>query len=95
MTNEEMKKEICKIIADNYLPKEMPDRLEDYKLYRFKRAADRLIGWPRRFLSQGYGGSEAQLKVMVSLLHNMPPPEITRIKVHTIDCKDINIGDWE
>lgn len=39
MTNEEIKKKICKIIADNYLPKEMPDRLEDYKLYRFKRAA--------------------------------------------------------
>ena len=34
MTNEEIKKKICKIIADNYLPKEMPDRLEDYKLYR-------------------------------------------------------------
>ena len=43
MTNEEMKKGICKIIADNYLPKEMPDRLEDYKLYRFARAADALI----------------------------------------------------
>ena len=43
MTNEEIKKKICKIIADNYLPKEMPDRLEDYKLYRFKRAADALI----------------------------------------------------
>ena len=43
MTNEELKKKICKIIADNYLPKEMPDRLEDYKLYRFARAADALI----------------------------------------------------
>lgn len=43
MTNEEIKKKICKIIADNYLPKEMPDRLEDYKLYRFKRAAEALI----------------------------------------------------
>ena len=43
MTNEELKKKICKIIADNYLPKEMPDRLEDYKLYRFKRAAEALI----------------------------------------------------
>lgn len=43
MTNEELKKKICKIIADNYLPKEMPDRLEDYKLYRFERAADALI----------------------------------------------------
>lgn len=43
MNNEEIKKKICKIIADNYLPKEMPDRLEDYKLYRFKRAADALI----------------------------------------------------
>ena len=43
MTNEEIKKKICKIIADNYLPKEMPDRLEDYKLYRFARAADALI----------------------------------------------------
>lgn len=43
MTDEEIKKKICKIIADNYLPKEMPDRLEDYKLYRFKRAADALI----------------------------------------------------
>ena len=40
MNNEEIKKKICKIIADNYLPKEMPDRLEDYKLYRFKRAAE-------------------------------------------------------
>lgn len=43
MTNEELKKKICKIIADNYLPKEMPDRLEDYKLYRFARAAGALI----------------------------------------------------
>lgn len=43
MTNKELKKKICKIIADNYLPKEMPDRLEDYKLYRFARAADALI----------------------------------------------------
>lgn len=43
MTNEELKKKICKIIADNYLPKEMPDRWEDYKLYRFARAADALI----------------------------------------------------
>lgn len=43
MTNEELKKKICEIIADNYLPKEMPDRLEDYKLYRFERAADALI----------------------------------------------------
>ena len=43
MTNEEIKKKICKIIADNYLPKEMPDRLEDYKPYRFERAADALI----------------------------------------------------
>lgn len=43
MNNEELKKKICKIIADNYLPKEMPDRLEDYKLYRFARAADALI----------------------------------------------------
>lgn len=43
MNNEEIKKKICKIIADNYLPKEMPDRLEDYKLYRFKRAAEALI----------------------------------------------------
>lgn len=43
MTNEELKKKICKIIADNYLPKQMPDRLEDYKLQRFKRAADALI----------------------------------------------------
>lgn len=43
MTDEELKKKICKIIADNYLPKEMPDRLEDYKLYRFERAADALI----------------------------------------------------
>ena len=43
MTNEELKEKICKIIADNYLPKEMPDRLEDYKLYRFKRVAEALI----------------------------------------------------
>lgn len=43
MSNEELKKKICEIIADNYLPKEMPDRLEDYKLYRFERAADALI----------------------------------------------------
>lgn len=43
MDKEELKKKICKIIADNYLPKEMPDRLEDYKLYRFERAADALI----------------------------------------------------
>ena len=43
MNNEELKKKICKIIADNYLPKEMPERLEDYKLYRFARAADALI----------------------------------------------------
>ena len=43
MTNEELKKKICKIIADNYLPKEMPERWEDYKLYRFARAADALI----------------------------------------------------
>lgn len=43
MNNEELKKKICEIIADNYLPKEMPDRLEDYKLYRFERAADALI----------------------------------------------------
>lgn len=43
MNNDELKKKICKIIADNYLPKEMPDRLEDYKLYRFARAADALI----------------------------------------------------
>ena len=43
MSNEELKKKICKIIADNYLPKEMPDRLEDYKLYRFERAAEALI----------------------------------------------------
>ena len=43
MTDEELKKKICKIIADNYLPKEMPDRLEDYKLYRFERAAEALI----------------------------------------------------
>ena len=43
MTNDDLEKKICKIIADNYLPKEMPDRLEDYKLYRFARAADALI----------------------------------------------------
>lgn len=43
MNNEELKEKICEIIADNYLPKEMPDRLEDYKLYRFERAADALI----------------------------------------------------
>lgn len=43
MTDEELKKKICRIIADNYLPKEMPDRLEDYKLYRFERAAEALI----------------------------------------------------
>lgn len=49
MTNEELKKKICKIIADNYLPKEMPDRLEDYKLYRFKRAADALIAAGLKF----------------------------------------------
>lgn len=49
MTNEELKKKICKIIADNYLPKEMPDRLEDYKLYRFKRAADALIAEGLKF----------------------------------------------
>ena len=49
MTKEELKKKICKIIADNYLPKEMPDRLEDYKLYRFKRAADALIAEGLKF----------------------------------------------
>ena len=31
MSNEELKKKICKIIADNYLPKEMQDRLDEYK----------------------------------------------------------------
>lgn len=49
MTNEELKEKICEIIADNYLPKEMPDRLEDYKLYRFKRAADALIAEGLKF----------------------------------------------
>lgn len=49
MNNEEIKKKICKIIADNYLPKEMPDRLEDYKLYRFKRAAEALIAAGLKF----------------------------------------------
>ena len=43
MNNDELKNKICKIIADNYLPKEMPDRWADYKLYRFARAADALI----------------------------------------------------
>lgn len=49
MNNDELRSKICKIIADNYLPKEMPDRLEDYKLYRFARAADALIAAGLKF----------------------------------------------
>lgn len=63
MTNEELKKKICEIIADNYLPKEMPDRLEDYKLYRFERAADALI-------AAGIGDTKAAVREFAGVLRD-------------------------